>query len=201
MENCIFKDNVVVGNSSSVIYLFPTETMVTRYLSLRDSNPDNYAKVKPIFNVFQNNHIRCGSSGTAVGRNYNFNTLLDDKSNIMTGNTLFVEDRSSFYNTSINKNILNTDSLIPTKGDMIFNENTGKPMWWNGSNWVDSNGISINIKREGTTEQRPILTSTDDGFEYYDTTLKKKILWNGTAWVNMDSTDLDMPTNEWTTIE
>lgn len=201
MENCIFKDNVVVGNSSSVIYLFPTEDMVTRYLSLRNSNPDNYAKVKPIFNVFQNNHIRCGSSGTAVGRNYNFNTLLDDKSNILTGNTLFVEDCSSFYNTGINKNILNTDSLIPTKGDMIFNENTGKPMWWNGSNWVDANGISINIKREGTTEQRPILTSTDDGFEYYDTTLKKKILWNGTAWVNIDSTDLDMPTNEWTTIE
>ena len=30
---------------------------------------------------------------------------------------------------------------------------------------------------------------------------KKKILWNGTAWVNMDGINLDTPINEWTTIE
>ena len=33
-------------------------------------------------------------------------------------------------------------------------------------------------------------TKDDEGFEYYDTTLKKKILWNGTAWVNLDGTEL-----------
>lgn len=43
---------------------------------------------------------------------------------------------------------------------------------------------------KGTTEQRPTLISTDEGFEYYDTTLKKKVLWNGTAWVNMDDSSL-----------
>lgn len=41
----------------------------------------------------------------------------------------------------------------------------------------------------------------DEGFEYYDTTLNKKILWNGSEWVNMDGISLDTPTNEWTTIE
>lgn len=29
-----------------------------------------------------------------------------------------------------------------------------------------------------------------EGFEYYDTTLKKKVLWNGTDWVNVDGTPL-----------
>lgn len=29
-----------------------------------------------------------------------------------------------------------------------------------------------------------------EGFDVYDTTLKKKILWNGTAWVNLDGTSL-----------
>lgn len=53
---------------------------------------------------------------------------------------------------------------------------------------VDNNNYPIIIK--GTTIQRPTLTSTNDGFEYYDTTLKKKILWNGTAWVNLDGTEL-----------
>lgn len=43
---------------------------------------------------------------------------------------------------------------------------------------------------KGTSSQRPILKSSDEGSEYYDTTLKKKILWNGTAWVNIDGTEL-----------
>ena len=40
------------------------------------------------------------------------------------------------------------------------------------------------------TSKRPSLKSNDEGFEYYDTILKKKILWNGTAWVNIDGTKL-----------
>lgn len=46
-------------------------------------------------------------------------------------------------------------------------------------------------------------SSTMQGGVYFskDSTLKKKILWNGTAWVNMDGINLDTPINEWTTIE
>ena len=40
------------------------------------------------------------------------------------------------------------------------------------------------------TSKRPSLKSNDEGFEYYDIILKKKILWNGTAWVNIDGTEL-----------
>ena len=42
----------------------------------------------------------------------------------------------------------------------------------------------------GTTTDRPSLDSNDEGFEFYDTSLKKKILWNGSSWVNMDGTAL-----------
>ena len=45
-------------------------------------------------------------------------------------------------------------------------------------------------KTIGTSSERPNLTNLDEGFEYYDTTLKKKILWNGTAWVNIEGTEL-----------
>jgi hypothetical protein len=45
-------------------------------------------------------------------------------------------------------------------------------------------------KKIGTTENRPS-NPLYEGYEYYDTTLKKKILWNGTAWVNMDGTELE----------
>lgn len=51
----------------------------------------------------------------------------------------------------------------------------------------NSNGEIFGNKK-GETSARP--SSVEEGFEYYDTTLKKKILWNGTAWVNMDGTQL-----------
>lgn len=47
-----------------------------------------------------------------------------------------------------------------------------------------------NLNSKGDTASRPTLLDTDEGLEYYDTTLKKKILWNGTAWVNLDGTEL-----------
>ena len=63
--------------------------------------------------------------------------------------------------------------------------------------FVNSNGEIIdalgfkNITRKGTTGQRPNLTANDSGFDYYDTMLKKKILWNGNEWVNLDGTLLN----------
>ena len=58
---------------------------------------------------------------------------------------------------------------------MLFYKNL--PTWWNGVKWVNNDGYNSEYLTKGTTVQRPALTSTDEGFEYYDTTLKKKILW------------------------
>lgn len=44
-----------------------------------------------------------------------------------------------------------------------------------------------------TTSNRP--TDAFKGLEYYDTTLNKKILWNGTTWVNLDGSSLDVKKN------
>ena len=56
--------------------------------------------------------------------------------------------------------------------------------------WIELIENNIEIKRRGTTEERPTLLNSDEGFEYYDSTLKKKILWNGIKWTNMDGTAL-----------
>lgn len=75
------------------------------------------------------------------------------------------------------------------EGQILYDSNIKNIKIWNGENWINSNGISIDIKTIGTTEQRPVINI--EGFEYYDTTLKKKILWNGTNWVNIDGTTLE----------
>lgn len=82
----------------------------------------------------------------------------------------------------------------------ITNAKTGENIhalfivWWYFKpvkpNFVDALGFSANLVHRGTTEQRPTPTASDEGFEYYDSTLKKKILWNGTKWVNIDGTEL-----------
>lgn len=52
------------------------------------------------------------------------------------------------------------------------------------------NGETAVRRKDGTTAQRPTLENTDAGFHFYDTTLKKYICWNGTAWTNFDGTAL-----------
>lgn len=61
--------------------------------------------------------------------------------------------------------------------------------------WYDSLGVRITsnvTKRRGSTSDRTGMTmySYNDGFLFYDTDLKKYVLWNGSAWVNMDGTAL-----------
>lgn len=68
--------------------------------------------------------------------------------------------------------------------------------WCFKDNNDDDGAIYEIVKRKygvpfkGNSDNRPSLKASDEGFEYYDTTLKKKILWNGTDWVNMDGTQL-----------
>lgn len=50
----------------------------------------------------------------------------------------------------------------------------------------------LNLKqKKGISASRPTLKSNDAGYQYYDTSLKKFVVWNGTAWTNMDGTILE----------
>ena len=60
----------------------------------------------------------------------------------------------------------------------------------NPGTWKPFGLIYDSKNTKGTTAQRPIMEVSDEGFEYYDSTLKKKILWNGTAWTNIDGSSL-----------
>lgn len=109
-------------------------------------------------------------------------------------------NNTELYDTLINNNF-NTCSkcIVDEKGINIYTDTLPSFGEWefgdrctigtitymyDGSKW---NAIS-SIK--GLTSERPSLQSTEEGFEYYDSTLKKKILWNGVAWVNIDGTEL-----------
>lgn len=99
------------------------------------------------------------------------------------------------------------ENMFYTNGEskdrpILFNKNIGfvfydrtinKPIRWNGSSWIESNGNPADAKKQGTSTERP--SNAQIGFIYKDTTLNKLIVWNGDAWVNMDGTVLTAPTS------
>ena len=63
------------------------------------------------------------------------------------------------------------------------------PLFFLNGQVVDSQGYPEYLIR-GKSYNRPTLTENHAGAEYYDVSLKKKILWNGTEWTNVDGTTL-----------
>ena len=85
-------------------------------------------------------------------------------------------------------------------GDICLNSNAsaGSIIGWfcatSGSpgTWFPIGTIEqyAGLKKQGTTAERPAMNQNYIGATYYDTTLKKMILWNGTAWTNVDGSAL-----------
>lgn len=89
-----------------------------------------------------------------------------------------------FGDTSRRPDITNAENLY------YYDNVLKKLLYGSHGVWRDALGNNPDLVTKGTTNNRPTLSNTDEGFEYYDTTLKKKILWNGTVWVNVDGTAL-----------
>ena len=72
----------------------------------------------------------------------------------------------------------------------IFSKQLSTTEFYNVSKVLDNAVNHCPRYLSGTTANRPTLYTNQYGFQYYDTTLGKLILWNGTAWVNLDGTAL-----------
>ena len=72
----------------------------------------------------------------------------------------------------------------------------------NGSWEIIFEAIDIqHIRKYGTQQQRPNLTSNDVGYQYYDTTINCVIVWDGIKWINVDGSDISEKTlrnEDWT---
>ncbi len=163
-----YSDNITNYNDINVI------NSKNKYIGLRSKNAPVYALYDPTFldvSIYKDEYYE----------NYKF--AADSKKDVQGRNEIIY-------------NYLQTCDLGKTKshgrfvkGYMFFDTDKNKLMVYKGDNiWSDAFGNDKDTK--GNTSQRPTLTSTDEGFEYYDSTLKKKILWNGIAWVNIDGTAL-----------
>lgn len=82
-------------------------------------------------------------------------------------------------------------------GRIFFNTTTQKPVFCNGVDWLDADGIKTGIPRKGNTANRPnmeyvYIQEGNDGFQYYDTTAKKSLRWVGNKWYEYDAEVLNI---------
>ena len=76
----------------------------------------------------------------------------------------------------------------PSKGQLFFDKTLGITIWYYDGVWVDSNGDNADLPHRGDTSERPNANEVSVGFQYYDTTLGRLLVSNGTDWiVNPDS--------------
>lgn len=73
-------------------------------------------------------------------------------------------------------------------GFVYYDITLKKKILWNGTTWVNLDGTSLELKKSGTTIERP--ANVEIGFIYKDITLNKLIIWEGTKWINLDGTEL-----------
>lgn len=58
------------------------------------------------------------------------------------------------------------------------------------TSWIEDDGATAGVKRNGATSERPASADIYVGFQYFDTTLGKVVVWDGTDWKNVDGSAL-----------
>ena len=101
----------------------------------------------------------------------------------------FIETEEVNRNNIIYRNIINNIFPGNYKTSASLNPASKSPLFYNdrllfpvAEGFIDVFGEPSNIKRSGTTANRP--TPNNVGFIYLDTTLGKPIWWNGTNWID-----------------
>lgn len=163
------------------LYLFSTIYSNSTAMLRRTFNSDERHKI----------YLPLLTCGTAI--------LIDDGETIVGNPTKWeIDDEDEKYNIIdeqspvgfiYQNNGMNVTVLlkeIPTEGQWVAGDSAyvkGHKYQYDGTNWLDKNGIIANTRKQGNSENRP--TNVPAGFYYFDTSLNKPV------WKKNDDT------NEW----
>ena len=97
---------------------------------------------------------------------------IDVKINLGDRGESSIVNNDNYINILFNTNTYGTNEPTFNKfiGGQFFNNTENRPKWWNGTNWIYSDGIRDTILYIGTFSQKPnILDGIPIGFAYYCT--------------------------------
>lgn len=100
----------------------------------------------------------------------------------------YYDQNIKIYKTFDDIGDINKRPFAPIAGYNFYNTSDSKPEFFDGGSWRDADGMNADIKRSGTTLERPS-SNLDTGFRYFDSSLGMPIYWQGTKWVKSDGTN------------
>lgn len=164
-EAGIWENGVLLENKYAQFTDIPTVPTKTSQLQ-NDSDFVTLENLNEKLATKQDNLV----SGTSI-------KTINGKSLLGSGDIVIEQSSSDdAYGTTQNR----PSSLITT-GYKYFDTTLNKPIWWNGTKWVDYNGNPADAKTSGTTSERP--SDVNVGFQYFDTEINSPVYWNGEEWV------------------
>ena len=102
---------------------------------------------------------------------------------------------SIIYNNSVFKGIATFDKGISLPdnpaGSVWFDPELNKPVWQNGTKWVESDGAKAGVARSGPFKKRPLASDIYVGFQYFNTDTHRTITWGDGKWWNPDGSEAD----------
>ena len=172
-----FTHVISIKVDKELLNLFPWNGKYARAASVNERPkkfdiPSNYS-----------NAIYCDNTNQCY---YIYNSIKNKWDKLDTSKPFYTEGNERCAGLKIGRPTLTNKEN--DKGYQYFDINLLKPIWWNGTSWIDSFGNPADANKQGTTEERP--SSVQIGYIYKDTTLNKLIIWDGAAWVNLDGTQL-----------
>lgn len=72
-------------------------------------------------------------------------------------------------------------------GTVYYDTDLGMPIFKSRQNtnvWCTAYGYSADYNIKGSTAERPTISSSSVGFQYFDTTINKPIWWTGSNWID-----------------
>ena len=132
-----------------------------QYVVMKEDNPDNVPcsviSYKPIYfyshatgsgglnTIFFGLHFSSNNKfgGTADLYSYELGLDGDNKMVYRTKGTNWSKFHKIISDNYFPHGLTSSRPTSPTTGFMYFDTTIGKPVWWNGVAWVDSNGISV----------------------------------------------------------
>lgn len=153
----------------------------TRFHKNNDANDSIYPVIR-INTIYKNS---AGKSITRTDQNTVIN-LLDNK------DSLDVYALSSYHHLSDKAVSISSISIeLAVRSTKVLSDVSIDAYFDDIKIGATTSGDKIAFLNEkGTTSARPTLALVSAGFKYYDTTLNKYIMSNGTAWTNLDGSAL-----------
>lgn len=130
----------------------------------------------------------------STGFNHCFNLVNPTSANVKIDGNI-IKGATNAFNTIINAsgtpNVISTNNKVNNivSGNYAVLHSSATP----ASTKIDDyyvNGKFTYPLTKGLTWQRPTGEPDLEGFEFYDSQIKKKIIYNGTAWVNVDGSNI-----------